>query len=106
VSYVLVMAALELGHPVTLVILVVSSNSSIHATIVIAGARIPRYILPAFETRGRLWHRRQPIAEVFGVQVQAASLKDILRSKQASNRIQDQQDSILIKEMLKRGKKS
>jgi hypothetical protein len=44
--------------------------------------------------------------EVFGVQVQAASLKDILRSKQASNRIQDQQDSILIKEMLKHGKKS
>jgi hypothetical protein len=40
--------------------------------------------------------------EVFGVQVQAASLKDILRSKQASNRIQDQQDAVMIKEMLKR----
>lgn len=40
--------------------------------------------------------------EVFGVQLQAASLKDILRSKRASNRPQDQQDVIVIKEMLKR----
>jgi hypothetical protein len=40
--------------------------------------------------------------EVFGVQLQAASLEDILRSKRASNRPQDQQDVIVIKEMLKR----
>lgn len=40
--------------------------------------------------------------EVFGVQVQAASLQDILRAKRASNRPQDQQEVILIKEMLKR----
>jgi hypothetical protein len=40
--------------------------------------------------------------DVFGVRVQAASLKDILRSKSASTRPQDQQDVIVLKEMLKR----
>jgi hypothetical protein len=41
--------------------------------------------------------------EVFGVEVDAASLEDILRSKLASNRPQDQQDVIVVlKEMLKR----
>jgi hypothetical protein len=40
--------------------------------------------------------------EVFGVEVHAASLKDILRSKLASNRAQDQQDVIILREMLKR----
>ena len=40
--------------------------------------------------------------EVFGVEVRAASLKDILRSKLTSNRPQDQQDVIVLKEMLKR----
>jgi hypothetical protein len=40
--------------------------------------------------------------DVFGVQVHAASLKDILRSKLTSNRPQDQQDVIVLKEMLKR----
>jgi len=42
--------------------------------------------------------------EVFGVEVRAASLKDILRSKLSSNRPQDQhqQDVIVLKEMLKR----
>ena len=40
--------------------------------------------------------------EVFGVEIRAASLKDILRSKLASNRPQDQQDVIVLKEMLKR----
>lgn len=40
--------------------------------------------------------------EVFGVEVHAASLKDILRSKLASNRPQDQQDVILLRAMLKR----
>ena len=40
--------------------------------------------------------------EVFGVKVRAASLKDILRSKLTSNRPQDQQDAIILKEMLKR----
>ena len=40
--------------------------------------------------------------EVFGVEVDAASLEDILRSKLASNRPQDQQDVIVLKEMLKR----
>ena len=39
---------------------------------------------------------------VFGVKVRAASLKDILRSKLASNRPQDQQDVIILTEMLKR----
>ena len=40
--------------------------------------------------------------EVFGIAVRAASLKDILRSKRASNRPQDQQDVIVLTEMLKR----
>jgi hypothetical protein len=39
--------------------------------------------------------------EVFGVEVRAASLKDILRSKLASNRPQDQQDAVILREMLK-----
>ncbi|HEY7965037.1 MAG TPA: hypothetical protein VID49_13055 [Steroidobacteraceae bacterium] len=39
--------------------------------------------------------------EVFGTEVHAASLKDILRSKLASNRPQDQQDVIVLREMLK-----
>jgi hypothetical protein len=37
----------------------------------------------------------------FGIEVRAASLKDILRSKLASNRAQDQQDVIILTEMLK-----
>jgi len=49
-------------------------------------------------------------AHVFGrrtrcrvdVEVRAADLEDILRSKSASNRPQNQQDVILIKQMLKR----
>ncbi len=39
--------------------------------------------------------------ETFGVEVRVASLKDILRSKEASNRPQDQQDAIVLREMLK-----
>ena len=38
---------------------------------------------------------------VFGIKVRAASLKDILRSKLASNRPQDQQDAIILEEMLR-----
>jgi hypothetical protein len=40
--------------------------------------------------------------EAFGIEVRAASLKDILRSKRASNRPPDQQDAIILAEMLKR----
>jgi hypothetical protein len=40
--------------------------------------------------------------EAFGIEVHAASLKDILRSKLASNRPQDQEDAIVLTEMLKR----
>jgi hypothetical protein len=40
--------------------------------------------------------------EVFGLEVRAASLRDILRSKLASNRPQDQQDAAVLTEMLKR----
>lgn len=38
---------------------------------------------------------------VFGTELRVASLKDILRSKLASNRAQDQQDVIILTEMLK-----
>ncbi|MBV8341249.1 MAG: hypothetical protein JO173_02600 [Gammaproteobacteria bacterium] len=41
--------------------------------------------------------------EVFGLEIRAASLGDILRSKRASHRPQDQQDAILISQMLSRG---
>jgi hypothetical protein len=40
--------------------------------------------------------------EAFGLEVRAASLEDILRSKLASSRPQDQQDAITLIEMLKR----
>jgi len=40
--------------------------------------------------------------EVFGLEVRAASLEDILRSKLASNRPQDREDVILLRQMLKR----
>lgn len=40
--------------------------------------------------------------QVFGIDVRAACLEDILRSKQASNRLQDQQDVIVLREMLRR----
>lgn len=39
--------------------------------------------------------------QAFGVEVRAASLEDILRSKQASSRPQDQQDVIVLRKMLK-----
>lgn len=39
--------------------------------------------------------------QAFGIELRAASLKDILRSKLASNRAQDQQDVIILTEMLK-----
>jgi hypothetical protein len=42
---------------------------------------------------------------VFGVDVQAASLEDILRSKQAADRPQDRQDVIVLREMLRKHKK-
>ena len=40
--------------------------------------------------------------QAFGVEVRAASLEDILRSKEASSRPQDQQDALVLREMLKR----
>ncbi len=40
--------------------------------------------------------------EAFGIELRVASLQDILRSKEGSNRPQDQQDVIVLREMLKR----
>jgi hypothetical protein len=40
--------------------------------------------------------------EAFGIEVQAASLGDILRSKQASMRPQNRQDVVMLREMLKK----
>ena len=40
--------------------------------------------------------------DVFGVQLDAASLKDIIRSKEAAGRPQDRQDVIVLREMLRR----
>ena len=41
--------------------------------------------------------------EVFGVHVVVASLRNILRSKEAADRPQDRQDALVIREMLRRG---
>lgn len=41
--------------------------------------------------------------EAFGVDLQAASLEDIIRSKEASDRPQDRQDVLVMREMLRRG---
>jgi hypothetical protein len=39
---------------------------------------------------------------VFGVELLAAGLPDIIRSKQAADRPQDRQDVIVLREMLRR----
>jgi hypothetical protein len=41
--------------------------------------------------------------EVYGVELHAASLADIIRSKEAADRPQDRQDVIVMREMLRRG---
>jgi hypothetical protein len=43
--------------------------------------------------------------EAYGVQVRASSLEDVLRSKESSNRPQDAQDALVIRELLRRAKK-
>jgi hypothetical protein len=40
--------------------------------------------------------------EVFGVELLAASLRDIIRSKEAADRPQDRQDVIILRELLRR----
>jgi hypothetical protein len=40
--------------------------------------------------------------DVFGVRLAAASLEDIIRSKEAANRPQDRQDLVILREMLRR----
>ena len=40
--------------------------------------------------------------DVFGVRLDAASLEDIVRSKEAAGRLQDRQDVAIIREMLRR----
>lgn len=40
--------------------------------------------------------------DVFGAKLDVASLEDIIRSKEAANRPQDQQDVIILREMLQR----
>ena len=41
--------------------------------------------------------------EVFGTSIHAASLEDIIRSKQASDRPQDRQDVLVMRQLLRRG---
>jgi hypothetical protein len=41
--------------------------------------------------------------EVFGVNLLAASLADIVRSKEASDRPQDRQDVVVLREIIRRG---
>ena len=40
--------------------------------------------------------------DVFGVELLAASLSDIVRSKEAADRPQDRQDVVVLREMLRR----
>ncbi len=40
--------------------------------------------------------------EVFGVKLLAASLRDIIRSKEAADRPQDRQDVVVLREILRR----
>jgi hypothetical protein len=40
--------------------------------------------------------------EVFGVELLAASLRDIIRSKEAADRPQDRQDVLVLREILRR----
>ncbi len=40
--------------------------------------------------------------EVYGIELQVASLQDIIRSKEAAGRPQDRQDVLIIREMLRR----
>ncbi len=40
--------------------------------------------------------------EVYGIELLAASLEDIVRSKEAADRPQDRQDVVIIREMLRR----
>ncbi|MGH7593114.1 MAG: hypothetical protein ACRELE_04605 [Gemmatimonadales bacterium] len=42
--------------------------------------------------------------EIFGARVQAASLVDIIRSKEAADRPQDRQDVVIMREMLRPGR--
>ena len=42
--------------------------------------------------------------EIFGVELLAASLEDIIRSKQAADRPQDRQDVVVLREILKRSR--
>jgi hypothetical protein len=44
--------------------------------------------------------------KVYGTELFAASLEDIIRSKKAADRPQDRQDIIILKEILKRNKKN
>ncbi len=44
--------------------------------------------------------------DVYGVELLAASLNDIVRSKEAADRPQDRQDVVIIREMLRRGEGS
>ncbi len=44
--------------------------------------------------------------DVYGVELLAGSLNDIVRSKEAADRPQDRQDMVIIREMLRRGEGS
>ncbi|MBI2089677.1 MAG: hypothetical protein HYT78_13225 [Deltaproteobacteria bacterium] len=43
--------------------------------------------------------------EVYGIELPAASLEDIIRSKEAADRPQDRQDVLVMREMLRRGRR-
>ncbi len=49
--------------------------------------------------------RSAVVFEVFGVEIHAASLEDIIRSKTAADRPQDRQDVLVLKAMLRARKK-
>jgi hypothetical protein len=71
-------------------------------TLVTSAGRVDVLFEPAGTTGYHDLSRRAVRFEVFGVELLAASLEDILRSKEAAGRPQDQQDAIVIREMLRR----
>ncbi len=74
--------------------------------LVTAAGRLDIAFIPS-GTKGFDDLRRDAVCfDVYGVELLAASLNDIVRSKEAADRPQDRQDVVIIREMLRRGEGS
>jgi hypothetical protein len=68
-----------------------------------AAGRVDVVFVPAGTTGYEDLARKAVRFEAFGATLLASSLSDIIRSKQATDRPQDRQDVIVLREILKRG---